>query len=81
VSIAAEIEQFIVGDVAAGRGFDSVAHDSDLLADGVIDSLGITELITFLERRYGIKVLDDDIDADNFRSVQAIVAFVERKGA
>jgi acyl carrier protein len=81
VSTAAEIEQFIVGDVAAGRGLDSVAHDSDLLADGVIDSLGITELITFLERRYGIKVADDDIDAENFRSVQAIVAFVERKGA
>lgn len=81
MSTAAEIEQFIVGDVAAGRGLESVAHDSDLLADGVIDSLGITELITFLERRYGIKVDDDDIDADNFRSVQAIVAFVERKGA
>ncbi len=69
MSTAAEIEQFIVGDVAAGRGLESVAHDSDLLADGVIDSLGITELITFLERRYGIKVDDDDIDADNFRSV------------
>jgi len=79
VSIPLEVEQFIVNDIAAGRGIDSIAHDSDMLAGGVIDSLGITELITFLERRYAIKVVDDDIDAENFRSIDSIVAFVERK--
>lgn len=80
MSIAAEVEQFIVGEIAAGRGVGSVAHDDDLLADGIIDSLGITELITFLERRYGIKVEDDDVEAENFRSIDSIVAFVEQKG-
>lgn len=81
MSIAAEVEQFIVSDIAAGRGIDSVAHDSDLLTDSTIDSLGIVELITFLESRYGIKVDDDDVDAENFRSVNNIVTFVESKGA
>jgi acyl carrier protein len=81
VSIAAEVEQFIVADIAAGRGIDSVAHDRDLLAEGIIDSLGITELITFLEGKYGIEILDDDIDVENFRSIESIVTFVERKGA
>lgn len=80
MSIAVEVEQFIVGEIAAGRGIDSVAHDRDLLADDIIDSLGITELIDFLEKKYAIKVDDDDIDAENFRSVQRIVAFVEHKG-
>lgn len=80
MSIAAEVEQFIVGEITAGRGVGSVAHDDDLLADGIIDSLGITELITFLERRYGITVEDDDVEAENFRSVDSIVAFVEQKG-
>jgi acyl carrier protein len=79
VSIAAEVEQFIVKDIAAGRGIDSIAHDSDMLSGGVIDSLGITELIGFLERTYEIKVDDDDVDAENFRSIESIVAFVERK--
>lgn len=81
MSVAAEVEQFIVQDIAAGRGIDSVAHDSDMLSGGVIDSLGITELIAFLERTYSIKVDDDDIDADNFRSIENIVTFVERKRA
>ncbi len=81
MSAAVEVEQFIVGEIAAGRGISTIAHDSDMLSDGIIDSLGITELISFLERRYGIKVEDDDIDAENFRSIDSIVAFVERKGA
>jgi acyl carrier protein len=81
VSTAAEVEQFIVADIAAGRGIESVAHDRDLLADGIIDSLGITELIAFLEEKYAIKVDDDDIDAENFRSIDAIAAFVAKKGS
>jgi acyl carrier protein len=81
VSIALDVEQFIVNEIAAGRGIESIAHDSDMLAGSVIDSLGITELIAFLERKYGIKVDDDDIDAENFRSIDSIVAFVEQKQA
>lgn len=81
MSIAAEVEQFIVSDIAAGRGIETVAHDRDLLADGIIDSLGITELIVFLEGKYAIKVDDDDIDAENFRTIDGIAAFVEKKGA
>lgn len=79
MDIAAEVEQFIVSDVAAGRGLDSLAHDSDLLAEGVIDSIGIMELIAFLEGKYGVKVDDDDIDPENFRSIDSIVALVQRK--
>ncbi len=81
MSIPLEVEQFIVNEIAAGRGIDSIEHGSDMLAGGVIDSLGITELIAFLESKYAIKVEDDDIDAENFRSIQSIVAFVERKQA
>ena len=81
MSVAAEVEQFIVGEIAQGRGIDSLTYDRDLLADGVIDSLGIVELISFLEGKYAIKVDDDDIAPENFRTVDSIVEFVERKAA
>ncbi len=79
MSVAAEVEHFIVGEIAVGQGIESVEHDRDLLASEVIDSLGIVELISFLEGRYGIKVDDDDLAPENFRSVQSIVTFVEGK--
>lgn len=78
MSVALEVENFIVTEVLPGRGMDSVAHDDDLLE--VVDSLGIVELIAFLEEKYRIKVGDDDLDPANFGSVDKIVAFVERKG-
>jgi methoxymalonate biosynthesis acyl carrier protein len=80
MSIAAEVEGFIVREIAGGRGIDSLAHDRDLLEAEVIDSLGIVELIAFLEGRYAIKVDDDDLAPENFRSVDSIVAFVQSKG-
>ena len=61
MSVAAEVEKFIVEEIALGTGVDSVGHDEDLLAQDVIDSLGIVELVAFLETRYGIEVADDDL--------------------
>jgi acyl carrier protein len=79
VSTAETIERFLVDELAAAEPDGQIAHDEDLLAAELIDSLGIQELVTFLERTYGIKVQDDDLVADNFRSVEKIAEFVERK--
>ena len=79
MSVAVEVEQFIVREIAPG--VDSIDHGLDLLASEVIDSLGIVQLIAFLEEKYGIKVKDDDLDPENFRSVEEIASFVEQKGA
>jgi acyl carrier protein len=78
VSVAVEVESFIVTEILPGRGIDSVAHDDDLLE--VVDSLGIVELIAFLEEKYRIKVGDDDLNPANFSSIDSIVAFVASKG-
>ena len=45
----------------------------------MIDSLGIVQLISFLEEKYSITIDDDDLDPENFRSVDRIVMFVEDK--
>ena len=79
MSVAVEVQEFIVREIAPG--VDSVAHDRDLLADAVIDSVGIVQLISFLEGKYGVKFDDDDLVPENFRSVDAIVLFVQKKGA
>jgi acyl carrier protein len=78
VSVAVEVEQFIGNEIAPDIG--PLSHDQDLLAGEVIDSLAIVRLISFLEEKYAIKVDDDDLDPENFRSVDTIVSFVQSKG-
>jgi acyl carrier protein len=81
VSVGSEIEGFIIHQLCSGRDIDSFADDYDLLAGDVIDSLGIAELISFLEKEYGIVVDDGDLDPENFRTVGKIVSLVEQKRA
>ena len=53
--------------------------DDDLLGMGIIDSLGFVELVEEVQSRYGVSVEDVEITEDNFGSITAIVAFIERK--
>ncbi len=54
--------------------------DNMLLFDeGIFDSMGLLNLITFLETDFNIKVADSELDASNFGSIDAITSFLERK--
>jgi acyl carrier protein len=72
-----EIHDYLVTELAAER--DSFAADENLLAQGIIDSMGILKLVTFLEDRFGIEAGDDDLVPEHFETLQAICAFVESK--
>ena len=76
MSVRAELEAFIVEEIALGRGLQSIAPDEDLLARGVIDSLGVTQLVAFLEDRYAIRVTDEELTPANFQSLARLEAFV-----
>ena len=54
-------------------------NGDDLLALGIIDSLGFVELVEEVQTRYGLSVEDVEITEENFGSIDAIARFVERK--
>ena len=53
--------------------------DDDLFRNGYANSLFAMELVLFVEREFGVAVGNTDLDPDNFRSVNAVAGFVERK--
>jgi acyl carrier protein len=52
---------------------------SSFLAQGILDSTGVLELVTFVEDHFGISVHDDELVPANFDSLAALSAYVERK--
>jgi len=50
--------------------------ETDLLETGVLDSLGFVELVFYLEKEFGAKITLDQVEIDNFRSVERIAAFL-----
>jgi acyl carrier protein len=81
MSIAQETEQFVLAELMAGSALEAIDHDEDLLDAGVVDSHGLMQLVTFLRERYGIAVPDEALTPENFQTIAAIAAFVERERA
>ncbi len=69
---------FIVENFLFGQE-DGLTDEASLLAQGIVDSTGVLELVAHLEQAYGIKVKDDELVPDNLDSINAIVAYVQRK--
>ena len=51
----------------------------DALAQGLLDSLAIEQLIAFLEARFGFTFSDEELVPENFESVAALAHFVDEK--
>lgn len=70
------ISQYLKDDIPAG--FDD---DYNLIDAGVLDSLAIINLVTYLEKQHQIEFDDGDIVPEHFASVNALTLFVQQKCA
>lgn len=59
----------------------NLADSDDFFASGMVNSLFAMQLVLFVEKEFGIKVQSEDLDLKNFRTVDAISGFVEKKRA
>ena len=78
MNIEQEIRRFIVDDILFGDG-EKLQVDTSFQEHGLIDSLGLVELITFVEKKFGIDIKDDELIPENFDSLAKIARFVECK--
>jgi acyl carrier protein len=56
-----------------------LADDDRLLDRGVIDSMSIVEMISFVEREFGVNAMEEEISDANFGSLAGIARFVIEK--
>lgn len=69
---------YIIDNFLFGQGGD-LDEETSFLKKGVLDSTGVLELVTFVEKTFGIAVQDDDLVPENLDSLKAIDAFVRGK--
>ena len=65
-----ELRAFIVTELMSADGADSITAEEDLIRRGIVDSLGLSQLVDFCESRYGIQVTDEDLVPSNFQTVR-----------
>jgi acyl carrier protein len=73
------IQNFIADNFMIGMEQTDLDDNDSLLEQGIIDSTGILELVTYLEEIFGIVIDDEEMIPENLDSVGNIVSFLERK--
>jgi D-alanine--poly(phosphoribitol) ligase subunit 2 len=61
------------------RQIDGVGPDTVLFSDGTIDSVGMIDLITFIETVDNIEIAQADVTLENFDTVSQILSYVRSK--
>jgi acyl carrier protein len=75
------VKQFLISNFLPDVSAADIADEYDLLENGVVDSLGLLTLISWVEDHFGLSVDDEDLSPDKFRSVKVICEFVDRAHA
>ena len=73
-----EIKKFIEEEFVVADGVD--VETADLLEEEVIDSLGIFTLISHIQEKLGVEIEPEEINLENFQTLDSITSLVESKG-
>ena len=76
MSIEQELIRYIQDNLIESG--DSVSADDPLIDLGLLDSVGLMQIIQFVESQAGVRIPDTDVVPDNFHSVATIGALVTR---
>lgn len=73
------IRDFIAVNLLYSTEGFAYADDVSFMQEGIVDSLGVVELVEFVNKQFGITVAQQEVTPDNFDSVAKLAAFVRAK--
>ena len=79
MNIKSEIRKYIIENFLYGNDDNTLNDDVSFLENGIIDSTGVLELVSFVQETFGIKVKDDELIPNNFDSLGKLEAFIINK--
>lgn len=74
--IEVRISQFLVAQL--GVDAQRLAAAADIYEGGLVDSIGVIELLSFLEGEYGVEIPEDDLLSGDFSRIEGIAGIVSR---
>jgi acyl carrier protein len=56
-----------------------VGYDDDLLLSGLLNSLAIVRLVTFMQEHFGLDIPAEDVVIEHFQSIDAVATYVQTR--
>jgi acyl carrier protein len=74
------LRDYIQNELLAGNDHTTIAFDDDLLLSGLLNSLTVMRLVTFIQEKFDIEVPVEDVVIEHFMTVQAITDYLQERG-
>ncbi|MCM0082103.1 acyl carrier protein [Geomonas sp. Red32] len=78
MSLKEEIRNYIVENFLFGEEA-GLKDDSSFIKEGIVDSTGIMQLVSYIQEQYRISVEDEELTPENLDSIRRVTTFVEDK--
>lgn len=75
--VAEKLKQYLIDDLDVELAPEDLT--SDLPLSGRVDSMGLLEIVTFIEEEFGVSVSNSELTPQNFDSLGGMVRLVESK--
>lgn len=77
--IIAELLKYVRSTSAVAKSMKTIPQDQSLYEIGVLDSFGVVEMVSFVEERWSIKILDSEITKEKFGGIDKMAFLVAEK--
>ena len=78
-AMASTLKDYVLREFLPGEDPGELTQTTELITTGVIDSVGVLKLVTFVEEQFGVQVEAYEADVDHFNTINDIVTLVESK--
>ena len=79
LTLEEEIRTYVAENFVLAADVGALAGNASLTRGGIVDSVGIVELIHFLETNYHIEIADDELVPENIDTIDNIVRYLQTK--
>ncbi|MER8439477.1 acyl carrier protein [Mesorhizobium sp. M1312] len=81
IQIRTMARDFILKEFLPGERPENLTDSTELITDGILDSLATLKLVAYLEKSCGIEIAPDELVPENLNSIAQIANFVQSKQA
>jgi acyl carrier protein len=77
--LSAKIKEFIITEVNPELNLTHIDDSEPLIESGIVDSLGVLKIMSFLDESFGVDLSSEEIKLENFRDVRTICELVAKQ--
>ncbi len=77
--IRKKVKGFILENFLFEEDEKALDDNASFLENGIIDSTGVIELVSFMEEEFGISINDEELIPENLDSIINLTSFISRK--